>query len=192
MHLWLTVHIFPTVNISKSKNLLPFKFQEIPAKWRKKRRLGENGIDSYYTFLPWALIKERCIAKRALYALSYTFSKQVSRGYMQKYLEQRFSIYLHAVATFYLYAAATFYLHAAATLENWTKYFPYHVKVTLFSMRFEHFLSWYHLHASPPPKIPMHRQQRPTMTSHKLSIFDPLEVSDWTVTKKKNLKLFFD
>ena len=62
-------------------------------------------------------------------------------------------------------------------------------EVTLLSsLRFEHFLSWYHLYPSPPPKIPMQREHRPTMTSHKLRIFNPLDASDWTVKKKNKFE----
>ena len=41
---------------------------------------------------------------------------------------------------------------------------------------------------SPPPKIPMQRENRPTMTSHKLGIFNPLDASDWTVKKKNKFE----
>ena len=62
-------------------------------------------------------------------------------------------------------------------------------EVTLLSsLRFEHFLSWYRLYPSPPPKIPMQRENRPTMTSHKLGIFNPLDASDWTVKKKNKFE----
>ena len=62
-------------------------------------------------------------------------------------------------------------------------------EVTLLSsLRFEHFLSWYCLYPSPPPKIPMQRENRPTMTSHKLGIFNPLDASDWTVKKKNKFE----
>ena len=62
-------------------------------------------------------------------------------------------------------------------------------EVTLLSsLRFEHFLSWYHLYPSLPPKIPRQREHRLTMTSHKLSIFNPLDASDWTVKMKKKFE----